>query len=299
MPMETSRDGSGIEPVGRGALEGRCLVVVGGTRGLGGSAVRACLREGARVVAVGIDPTEPAPDNAPGWTGIGGGADRLETLIADAREPGVAEAAIEQCVRAFGGFHGLYHVAGGSGRRWGDGPLHTIPLEGWNRTLELNLTTAFLSNSAATRWLLEHDRPGCILNCGSVLAGSPSPSLFGTVAYAAAKSALEGLTRAAAAAYAPHGIRVNLVAPGLMATPMSQRAQSDPGIVDFIGRKQPLDGGRIGRPDDLDAAVVWLLSDASRFVTGQVVAVDGGWSVTDVSPHAAPGTASQQSSSRP
>lgn len=299
MPMETSPDGSGTEPIRTGALKGRCLVVIGGTRGLGASAVRACLREGAHVVAVGIDPWEPSPDDTPGRRVRSSDGDRIETLMADAREPGVAEAAIEQCARAFGGFHGLYHVAGGSGRRWGDGPLHTIPLEAWNRTLELNLTTAFLSNSAAIRWFLGRGLPGCLLNCGSVLAGSPSAALFGTVAYAAAKSALEGLTRATAAAYASHGIRVNLIAAGLVATPMSQRAQSDPGIVEFIGRKQPLDGGRIGRPDDLDAAVVWLLSDASRFVTGQVIAVDGGWSVTDASPHPSLGPTSPQTPSRP
>lgn len=288
MPMETSRDVSGIErPAGK-ALQGRCLVVIGGTRGLGASAVRACLREGACVVAVGVDPMDAAVDPGPSEPGPAGTAPCLETLVADAREPGVAEAAIERCAGRFGDFHGLYHVAGGSGRRWGDGALHRLPLEGWNRTLELNLTTAFLSNRAAIRWFLERGRPGSLLNCGSVLASSPSPALFGTVAYATAKSALEGLTRAIAAAYAPHGIRANLVAPGLMATPMSRRAQSDPAILDFIGRKQPLDGGRIGRPDDLDAAVVWLLSEASRFVTGQVLAIDGGWSVTDASPKPGP-----------
>ena len=62
---------------------------------------------------------------------------------------------------------------------------------------------------------------------------------------------------------------------------MSQRAQADPVILDFIRTKQPLDGGRIGQPEDLDAAVVWLLSEDSRFVTGQVIAVDGGWSVSE------------------
>jgi NAD(P)-dependent dehydrogenase (short-subunit alcohol dehydrogenase family) len=67
----------------------------------------------------------------------------------------------------------------------------------------------------------------------------------------------------------------------LVATPMSQRAQGDEAILNFIKTKQPLDGGRIGKPEDLDAAVVWLLSDESRFVTGQVIAVDGGWSVSE------------------
>lgn len=271
-------------------------MVIGGTGGLGASAVCACLREGARVVAVGLEPSTSVTGTRPESKDEEG---RIETIVADARDPGTAGQAIEACVRRFGAFDGLYHVAGGSGRRWGDGPLHTIPLDAWNRTVELNLTTAFLSNGAAIRWFLEQDRPGCILNCGSVLAASPSPALFGTVAYATAKSALEGLTRAAAAAYAPYGIRVNLVAPGLTATPMSMRAQSDPAIIDFIGRKQPLDGGRMGRPEDLDAAVVWLLSEASRFVTGQIVTIDGGWSVADPSPR--PGTTPQshRQSARP
>ena len=277
MPMATSPDAFGTEPTSGRLLDGRCLVIIGGTRGLGGSAARACLRQGARLVVVGKDAPEPE-----GWP-CARGDDRLEVILADAQAPGTAERAIDACERRFGGFHGLYHVAGGSGRAWGDGPLHTIPLEGWRQTLDLNLTTAFLSNSAAIRWFLERQQPGCILNCGSVLAESPSPTLFGTAAYATAKAALVGLTRSAAAAYAPHDIRVNLVAPGLTATPMSRRAQTDPAILDFIPRKQPLDGGRIGQPEDLDDAVVWLLSEGSRFVTGQILAIDGGWSVSDAS----------------
>lgn len=244
----------------------------------------ACLREGARVVAVGRDSAPETPPSEEMQR-------RLDVILADAREPEVADEAIAHCARRFGGFHGLYHVAGGSGRAWGDGPLHTVPLEGWRQTLELNLTTAFLSNGAAIRWFLQEKQPGCILNCGSVLADSPSPTLFGTAAYATAKSALEGMTRAAAAAYAPHGIRVNLLAPGLTATPMSLRAQSDPAIREFIHRKQPLDGGRIGRPEDLDAAVVWLLSEGGRFVTGQVIAIDGGWSVSEAASPSPRGTA--------
>ena len=86
---------------------------------------------------------------------------------------------------------------------------------------------------------------------------------------------------AAAASYAPSGIRFNALLPGLTDTPMSARAMNDARIHAFVREKQPLDGGRAGRPADLDAAVVFFLSDASRFVTGQALAVDGGWSVTD------------------
>jgi NAD(P)-dependent dehydrogenase (short-subunit alcohol dehydrogenase family) len=115
----------------------------------------------------------------------------------------------------------------------------------------------------------------------SVLANYPAPAYFATHAYAAAKAAIIGLTKSAAAYYAPQGIRFNCVLPALVETPMSQRAANDEQILEFIARKQPLDGGRIGRADDLDAAVVYFLSDDSHFVTGQTLCIDGGWSVSD------------------
>ena len=81
----------------------------------------------------------------------------------------------------------------------------------------------------------------------------------------------------------PKNIRCNTLAPALVDTPMSRRAANNAAIQKFIKRKQPLDGGRIGQPSDLDAAAVYFLSDASKFVTGQVLAIDGAWSVTDLS----------------
>ena len=88
-------------------------------------------------------------------------------------------------------------------------------------------------------------------------------------------------TKSAAACYAKQNIRFNVLAPALVATPMSRRAQSDEAILNFIATKQPLDGGRIGQPSDLDAAAVYFMSDDSKFVTGQVLAVDGGWCVSE------------------
>ncbi len=255
-------------------LSDKCIVVIGGTSGLGLSATRACVRAGARVVSVGRD-----PDKANALATELGSAVRV--LTSDAIERHTAVEAIRTARVEFGGFHGLYHVAGGSGRRQGDGPLHEITAEGWDHTLNLNLTTVFNSNRAAVQAFLEQGGGGSVVNCGSVLGSSPSPRFFATHAYAAAKAAIVGLTRSAAAYYAANGLRFNVLAPGLVATPMSQRAQGDVAILDFIRTKQPLDGGRIGRPEDLDAAVVWLLSEESRFVTGQVIAVDGGWGVSD------------------
>jgi NAD(P)-dependent dehydrogenase (short-subunit alcohol dehydrogenase family) len=116
---------------------------------------------------------------------------------------------------------------------------------------------------------------------GSVLASAPVPELFATHAYATAKGAVAALTTTTAAYYAPHGIRINLVAPALTISRMSQRAQADPATLAFSARKQPLAGGFILAEDVADAAV-YLLSSESRAVTGQTITVDGGWSVTPI-----------------
>ena len=128
---------------------------------------------------------------------------------------------------------------------------------------------------------LELGAGGTILNMASVLAYSPSAQFFSTHAYATAKAAVIGFTKTCAAHYAPQNIRFNVIAPALTATPMSRRAQEDEKIQKFIRKKQPLDGGRIGRPEDVDSAAVYFMSDCSRFTTAQVLAVDGGWSVSE------------------
>ena len=256
------------------ALEGKVLVVMGGTSGLGLSAVRACVTAGARVVVVGRD--EGKGEAVREELGAA-----VRVLAGDATQSETAGRAITLAEETWAGFDGLYHVAGGSGRRRGDGPLAELTDEGWDYTMDLNLRSVFLSNRAAVRHLLANGRGGSVVNCGSVLGQSPSAAFFSTHAYAAAKAGMIGLTRSAASRYAAEGIRFNLLAPALVATPMSLRAQGDARILEFIRTKQPLDGGRIGMPEDLDAAVVWLLSEGSRFVTGQVIAVDGGWSVSE------------------
>lgn len=255
-------------------LNGKCIVVIGGTTGLGLSAARAFVLHGARVVVVGRNPASVASARQ------ALGASAL-ALAADAVDPATAPRAIELAVREFGGFHGFYHVAGGSGRKLGDGPLHELTDEGWRATLDLNLTSLVWSNRAAVRRFLEQGSGGSILNMGSVLGWSPSPRHFATHAYAAAKAAVVGFTKSIAASYAARNIRCNVLAPALIETPMSERATRDETIQRFIKTKQPLDGGRIGQPADLDAAAVYFLSDASRFTTGQVLAVDGGWCVSE------------------
>lgn len=256
------------------SLTGKSIVVIGGSSGLGLSAARAFTASGAAVVVVGRNPQTVA--SARDQLG-----DRALAFSGDAGSPETAASAIAAALEAFGSFDGLYHVAGGSGRKFGDGPLHEITDEGWNATLQLNLTSVLYSNRAAVRQFLAQGTGGTVLNMGSVLGNSPSPRHFATHAYAAAKAAIVGLTKSSASYYAAQSIRFNVIAPALVETPMAKRAAEDEQIRAFIKTKQPLDGGRIGRPEDLDAAAVYFMSDASRFTTGQVLTVDGGWSLSD------------------
>jgi NAD(P)-dependent dehydrogenase (short-subunit alcohol dehydrogenase family) len=256
-------------------MQGKTIVIIGGTGGLGLSAAKAFVARGARVVLVGRDPD----DAAAAIQQIG--ETNAAKLIGDAVDPTISARAVDIAVERFGRLDGLYHVAGGSGRSKGDGPLDTISDEGIDFTIDLNLKSVVYSNRAAVRQFLRQKSAGAILNMGSVLAWAPSPLHFATHVYAAAKAAIVGMTKAAAAYYTIHNIRFNLIAPALVETPMSQRSVGDAVIREFIRHKQPLDGGRIVSPVELDEAAVFFLSDASRYVTGQVLAVDGGWSVSE------------------
>ncbi|MBZ0255298.1 SDR family oxidoreductase [bacterium] len=255
-------------------LNGKTIVMIGGTSGLGLSGALACLNAGANLVVAGRDDEYLADARKQ----LGGG---VVILTGDAMQPGLANQAVDTAVERFGALHGLYHIAGGSGRRKGDGPLHEASDQGWDYTIQLNLTSLFYSNRAALKQMMRQPQGGAILNLSSSLWDSPSPAFFATHAYATAKAAIVGMVRATAAYYAPHNIRINALAPGLTETPMSQRAFGNDEIMQFAARRQPLQDGRGGQPSDLDAAVVYFLSDASRYVTGQVLAVDGGWSVCD------------------
>lgn len=250
------------------------IVIIGGTTGIGLSAAVAFEKEGAQVVVVGRDrENSKKAEQLIGENGI--------SFIGDAVSEQTAAKAISLCEEKFGGFDGLYHVAGGSGRKFGDGPLHTMTLEGWNKTLELNLTSLMLSNRAAINAFKKNKTIGTIVNMASVLGYSPSPKHFVTHAYAASKSAIIGFTQSIASYYASENIRVNAIAPALVETPMAQRAANDETIQAFIKTKQPLDGGRIGSPTDLDGAAIYFMSDYSKFTTGQILSVDGGWHLSE------------------
>jgi NAD(P)-dependent dehydrogenase (short-subunit alcohol dehydrogenase family) len=251
-------------------LANKSIVIIGGTTGLGLSAARAFVKNGANVVVVGRNPENCLVAELH----LGNSARAKQ---GDATHPQTALDAIQLCIREFGSFDGLYHVAGGSGDKFGDGPLHNLSLEGWNKTLDLNLTSLMLSNQAAVRTFMGMNRGGTILNMSSVLGISPAPTLFANHAYATAKSAVVGFSKSIASSYASKNIRVNVLAPGFIEGHENSTEQS----LSYISTKQPLDGGRTGLPGDLDGAAIYFMSDLSKFTTGQVFAVDGGWTIAD------------------
>ena len=190
---------------------------MGGTTGMGFTSALALQNEGARVLVIGRN--KESCEKAKQKLNSG-----CIVMRGDATNPKTIDKAIAIAKKEFGSITGLFHVAGGSGRRFGDGPLDKMTLEGWNKTFELNLTSIMLSNRAMINYFLENKKSGVILNMGSVLGYSPSPKYFVTHAYAATKSAIIGFSKSIASYYASDNIRVNVIAPSLFATPMAKRA---------------------------------------------------------------------------
>jgi NAD(P)-dependent dehydrogenase (short-subunit alcohol dehydrogenase family) len=259
-----------------------CLVT--GSTGIAAAAAERLAAEGAAVFVVSKTEAH-ARDLSDRLSGEGR---RVGHVAADLADQAVVEAAVAACVDMFGRIDGLFSVAGGSGRRFGDGPIHEVSGGAWDATLALNLRSQALVCGAVVRQMRAQPpnssgTRGSILLMGSVTATDPVPELFGTHAYAAAKGATASLMTAMASTYLADRIRVNAVAPSLTRTPMATRAANDQRILAFARRKQPLAGEMLD-PAEIAHAAVYFLSDESRTVTGQLLKIDGGWSVTSVSP---------------
>jgi NAD(P)-dependent dehydrogenase (short-subunit alcohol dehydrogenase family) len=266
-------------------LDGLVILVTGST-GIAAASAERFAAEGASVFVTSRDEGH-CRELAEQIRAAGG---RVDYRAADLADEAQVEAAIEACVGAFGRIDGLFSVAGGSGRRFGDGPIHEVSGEAWDATLSLNLRTqALVCASVVQRMRAQEpnasDTRGSILLMGSVTATDPVPEFFGTHAYAAAKGAIASLTTAMAATYVADRIRVNAVAPSLTDTPMAARAAGDEQILAYAARKQPLAGPMLD-PREVANAAVFFLSHESKTITGQVLKVDGGWSVVSVGPEA-------------
>jgi len=246
-------------------LTGRRVVVAGaGGGGIGTAVCRLLVEAGAVVVALDNDPdhlalSERAMDDAGG---------HYHSFVADVRSADDVGAAVIGTAEA-GPLHGLVHVAGGLfPDQWAS--LLETPPETFDSVLELNLRSAFLTTRAVGTRLVEQRTGGSIVHLTSIAALSAMP--FGAT-YAAAKAGMVALTRTAALELGPSGVRVNAVAAGSVRTPRNMKQSS---ADDAPSERAAIPLGRRGLPDDIAGAVLFLLSGLSGFVSGQVLAVDGG-----------------------
>ncbi len=253
-------------------LKDKVAIITGAGSGIGAATARTFAFEGAQVMLWDIN-AEAAETTRLSFPLPARG---IVTQV-DLTDPVQVEQAFHQALGHYSVVDILVNVAGGSGRRWGDGPLHACSLDGWQKTLDLNLNSLFYCCKYALQIMLPQGS-GSIVTVSSVLGLVGGDADFATHAYAASKGAAISLTRSIAAYYAPHGIRANVICPGLIATPMSQRAQHSEAIRARLPDLQPLNAD-FGAPEDVAGAAVYLASDAARFITGAVLTVDGGWTV--------------------
>ncbi len=267
------------------------VILLAGATGMAAAAAEAFVAAGARVFITAR--TEATCADLAKRLDELAGAPVAAFATADLQEEAAVEGVVATAVERFGRLDGCFHTAGGSGRKFGDGPLHEVSLDAWDATFRLNLTTEFLVTREVLKAMLRNDDGpggrGSIVLTSSILGFHPAPTNFATHAYAAAKSAVAGLVATTAAYYAPRGIRINAIAPSLVDTPMSARAKGDVAIDAYATARQPLTGPFLDATDIAGMATL-LLSDQGRAITGQVMKIDGGWSVSDASEWAGPDT---------
>lgn len=245
-------------------LDGQTAIVTGAARGLGQALALGLAEGGANVAAVDIAPTE---ETARLVRNLGRRCHAVRADLAGI-DPARAAALVDDVTAALARPTILVNNAG---------VIHRAPAvdhsqEAWNATLAVDLSAPFVLAQAFARPLLADGAPGKVVNVVSMLSFQGG---LNVPAYAAAKSGLAGLTRALANEWAGHGINVNAIAPGYMATELTSALRADPERAEaMLGR---IPAGRWGTPDDLKGAVVFLCSPAAAYVHGVVLPVDGGW----------------------
>jgi len=244
-------------------FSGRVVMVTGGGSGIGASTCRLLAQQGAAVAVVDFDPTA-AHQMAEELRRLGTQALAIEADVADAM---AMKGAVARTVDELGNLHLAVNNAGIPSPYAAVGNLD---LDTWSRVLEVNLTGVFVSMRYQIPALLASGG-GAIVNLSSILGVN---GMAGRAAYAAAKHGVIGLTKAAALDYAQQGLRVNVVAPGYVDTPLL--GGRDEGQRNAIANQHPI--GRLAQPDEIAQTIVFLLSGRASFITGQTYLVDGGYS---------------------
>lgn len=246
-------------------IEGGVAIVTGGAAGIGRAAAQRFAAEGASVVVADIDADDLA-ETVDLIESDGGEATAVETDVSDADD---VASLVEETVDTYGVPDFAFNNAGIEGS---SAPLATQSLEDWKRVIDVNQTGVWncLTEELA---VMADNGGGAIVNMSSIAGLSAA----GGAPYVASKHGVIGLTRAAAAQYGPAEVRVNAVCPGVIDTEMIDRASDEMGeeTIDQIVQAKPL--RRMGDPEEVASAVVWLCSEESSFVTGHPLVVDGGY----------------------
>lgn len=248
-------------------LTQRNIIVTGASGGIGRASVAAFAEAGARVIM--LDRDIAGLNEIVEIVQANGGA--AHAIPCDITDESAVKAAVEEVVSRFGVLHGAFNNAGIEQSHL---PLHEISAEAWDRIIKVDLTGVFYCMKHQIRAMLDNGG-GSIVNTASALG---AVAIAAASDYVAAKHGVLGLTKAAAVDYGPHGIRINAILPGIIETPMILRLSQEENFSNqfqALRERHPI--GRFGKPEEVAAAALWLLSDAASFVTGTSMSVDGGY----------------------
>jgi gluconate 5-dehydrogenase len=248
------------------SLQGKTALVTGGSRGLGLQMAEALGEQGARIVISARKQEEL--DEAVAHLAARG--IEASAIAVDLQNEANVQPFVEEALRRLGQIDILVNNAGAS---WG-APAEELPLEAWDKVMNLNVRSIFLVSQAVAKLSMIPRRYGKIINISSIagLKGN-APGTMSTIAYNTSKGAVVNFTRALAGEWGRHGITVNSIAPGFFPSKMTKGVLASIGV-DKLVQGSPL--GRLGDDEDLKGAVVLFASDASKHITGQILAVDGG-----------------------
>ncbi|KPK89372.1 MAG: hypothetical protein AMJ94_12285 [Deltaproteobacteria bacterium SM23_61] len=247
-------------------LKGKVAIVTGAGRGIGKAIAQALAGAHATVVVNDVD-LGAAEEVARGIEASGG---KALPVKADVRNEEEINRMVEITVRKLGGIHVLVNNAGIILRK----PAEEIAEEEWDRVIDINLKGSFLCGRAAAQAMIKGGQGGRIINISSIMGGVALPP---RAAYCASKGGIVALTKDLAAEWAKHAITVNAIAPGWTVTEMTQSYFSQEPVRRFVLERIPLN--RLGKPEDIAHAAVFLASEYSDYITGQTIYVDGGWTI--------------------